>query len=202
MKTIFIYENNSSLSKRLQAVLEDDYQVVVYPQKIKSPDLVILNARVKWNSCRAKLEMWQANHIPVLFVTENTSMLLHLHSLYSAKSDVLLMPFTNETLRDKVGALLEIPSQEVHLSMDELQKTVSLNGREVALTAQEFALLSVLMEDGDSPVSRETLLRKAWGYQSLGETRTVDVHIQRLRKKLGAHLIETVYRYGYRLCLA
>ncbi|MDD6041358.1 MAG: winged helix-turn-helix domain-containing protein, partial [Clostridia bacterium] len=52
------------------------------------------------------------------------------------------------------------------------------------------------------PVSREQLLRTAWGYQSMGETRTVDVHVQRLRKKLGGDYIETVYKCGYRLRLA
>ena len=52
------------------------------------------------------------------------------------------------------------------------------------------------------PVSREQLLREAWGYQSMGETRTVDVHVQRLRKKLGEDWIETVYKCGYRLRLA
>ena len=52
----------------------------------------------------------------------------------------------------------------------------------------------------DKPVSRQDLLRDAWGYLSPGETRTVDVHVQRLRKKLGFSCIETVYRLGYRLC--
>ena len=63
----------------------------------------------------------------------------------------------------------------------------------VELTAQELALLLTLMENPDLPVSREHLLRKAWGYQSMGETRTVDVHVQRLRRKLGMNRIETVY---------
>ena len=76
---------------------------------------------------------------------------------------------------------------------------VLLDGRRVELTAQEFALLNALMEKPDVPVSREHLLRTAWGYQSMGETRTVDVHVQRLRKKLGGNYIETVYKCGYRL---
>ena len=79
---------------------------------------------------------------------------------------------------------------------------VERNGRRVELTAQEYALLFALMEKPDVPVSREQLLRKAWGYQSMGETRTVDVHVQRLRKKLGGDFIETVYKCGYRLRLA
>ena len=65
-----------------------------------------------------------------------------------------------------------------------------------------LALLLALMNQPDTPVSREQLLREAWGYQSMGETRTVDVHVQRLRKKLGEDWIETVYKCGYRLRLA
>ena len=67
---------------------------------------------------------------------------------------------------------------------------------------ESSALLLALMENPDMPVSREQLLRKAWGYQSIGETRTVDVHVQRLRKKLGVERIETVYKCGYRLKMA
>lgn len=88
------------------------------------------------------------------------------------------------------------------LSVDEKERVALLDGRRVELTAQEFALLLALMEKPDIPVSREQLLRRAWGYQSMGETRTVDVHVQRLRKKLGGEYIETVYKCGYRLKLA
>ena len=86
--------------------------------------------------------------------------------------------------------------------VDEEERVALLDGRRVELTAQEMALLLALMEKPDTPVSREQLLRKAWGYQGIGETRTVDVHIQRLRRKLGASCIETVYKLGYRLKMA
>ena len=56
-----------------------------------------------------------------------------------------------------------------------------------------------LAQNADRPVSREKLLKEAWGYISPGETRTVDVHVQRLRRKLGFSCIETVYRLGYKL---
>ena len=81
-------------------------------------------------------------------------------------------------------------------------RSQSPSSRRVELTAQEMALLLALMNQPDTPVSREQLLREAWGYQSMGETRTVDVHVQRLRKKLGEDWIETVYKCGYRLRLA
>ncbi len=85
------------------------------------------------------------------------------------------------------------------LAIDDEQKVVYVDGEPCELTQQEFSLLQELAQNIDRPVSREELLRDAWGYVSPGETRTVDVHVQRLRKKLGFFCIETVYRCGYKL---
>lgn len=86
------------------------------------------------------------------------------------------------------------------LMIDEETKDVYLNGKRCTLTEQEYSLLHELSLYANQPVTREQLLREAWGFISPGETRTVDVHVQRLRKKIGAIFIETVYRFGYRLC--
>lgn len=86
------------------------------------------------------------------------------------------------------------------LTIDEDAEKVFVNGRPCELTRQEYSLLLRLAGNADKPVSRDDLLRDAWGYVYPGETRTVDVHVQRLRKKLGFGCIETVYRLGYRLC--
>lgn len=86
------------------------------------------------------------------------------------------------------------------LSIDEDEQKVFVNGSLCDLTHQEYSLLLRLAGQADKPVSRHDLLRDAWGYLSPGDTRTVDVHVQRLRKKLGCACIETVYRLGYRLC--
>ena len=85
------------------------------------------------------------------------------------------------------------------LAIDEDEKTVYVDGEPCELTQQEFSLLQELALHVGRALSREELLRDAWGYICPGETRTVDVHIQRLRKKLGFSCIETVYRRGYRL---
>ena len=85
------------------------------------------------------------------------------------------------------------------LAIDEEEKTVYVDGERCALTQQEFSLLQELAQNIDRAVSREELLRDAWGYVCPGEARTVDVHVQRLRKKLGFSCIETVYRRGYKL---
>ena len=83
------------------------------------------------------------------------------------------------------------------LQVDEESRQVQLDGRVCSLTPQEFTLLTVLLKHANRPVERQTMLLGAWGYASLGDTRTVDVHIQRLRKKLQLACIETVFRVGY-----
>ncbi len=85
------------------------------------------------------------------------------------------------------------------LFIDDSDRSVYLDGTQSTLTEQEYLLLCELALHAGEPVSRAELLRTAWGYQSPGDTRTVDVHIQRLRRKIGFRMIDTIYRYGYRL---
>ena len=83
--------------------------------------------------------------------------------------------------------------------LNTVTREVTLHGEPMQLTTTESALLEALMDSPDAPVTRDELLSRAWGYSCSGVTRTVDVHVQRLRKKLGKGSIETVYRTGYRL---
>lgn len=101
-----------------------------------------------------------------------------------------------------MSTLLSMRSSEnkpTFLTIDEEERAVYVDGEACSLTQQEFSLLQELAQNPDRPVSREELLKEAWGYQSPGDTRTVDVHVQRLRRKLGFACIETVYRLGYKL---
>lgn len=90
-------------------------------------------------------------------------------------------------------------TKPVSLELDDHDAKVKINGKDCELTRQEYSLLRMLMQHCNVPVSRNELLITAWGYVTPGITRTVDVHIQRLRRKLGAGCIETVYRQGYKL---
>lgn len=80
------------------------------------------------------------------------------------------------------------------------KKTVHVDGIPCCLTMQEFLLFVELAKAQGRMVTRDKLLATAWGFASPGKTRTVDVHVQRLRKKLGSFLIETVHGQGYRMC--
>ena len=93
------------------------------------------------------------------------------------------------------------PYQDPHLYLDFQQKTVMLDLKRVALTRKEYELLALLVENAGDTVPRETLLMRVWGYGSQIRTRTLDVHIRRLRRKLGQYsdgYIETIFGVGYR----
>ena len=87
------------------------------------------------------------------------------------------------------------------ISIDADRHIVTLDGDEVKLTAKEFLLLQYLVQHRGRVLSRDVLLTDVWGYQYTGGTRTVDVHIRRLREKLPVlnDAIETVKQFGYKL---
>ncbi len=209
MATIMIYEPNEIIAQKLcDSLKKEKYNAIRCDENVipsfsdDSIPLVMMDAQLRWTTCRPLLEAFQKHGCPILFLTGDRKMSAHLRALYGGRSDVLTVPFSQKALHAKVHNALGECAPLRELSVDEKERVALLDGRRVELTAQEFALLLALMEKSDIPVSREQLLRRAWGYQSMGETRTVDVHVQRLRKKLGGEYIETVYKCGYRLKLA
>lgn len=167
--------------------------------------VTILNARLPWSESFTLLQLLEERGWPLLFTTTEVNNVRHLRALYQGPRGVLLAPFDANQLRHSVSMLLSETNSQLSigaLRLDIEQRKCTLDGESLLLTAQEFSLLQALMESPDSPLTREELLRTAWGYQNAGETRTVDVHIQRLRRKLGASCIETVYKLGYRLKMA
>lgn len=143
---------------------------------------------------------------PVIFVTAKTSVSDQLTGLNLGAEDYITKPFDTLVLIARVenvlrrtkknDAVFTIKDCVIDLSM----RTVYKNGERVDLALQEYNLLEALVLNRNLALSREKLLQLAWGYDYSGDTRTVDVHIQRLRKKLGLYQeIATVYKYGYRL---
>ena len=91
--------------------------------------------------------------------------------------------------------------RDAHLEVDLHQKTVALDSGALVLTRKEFELLALLVENAGEIIPREALLMRIWGYSKEIRTRTLDVHIRRLRRKLGAYsgqYIETIFGVGYR----
>ena len=209
MARTLIYGTDEIVTRKLMQTLQKEGfeaqgcdPLLPLPVPLETPTLVVLDARLKWAVCRPLFHAIKAAGYPVLFLTADKEMNNHLCALYRGQSDVLMLPFAGKTAVAKAQALLGNAQPLCALTLDEAERVAMLDGERVELTAQEYALLLALMENPDMPISREQLLRKAWGYQSIGETRTVDVHVQRLRKKLGMDRIETVYKCGYRLKMA
>lgn len=101
----------------------------------------------------------------------------------------------------QMNATQEARYHDQHLDLDFEHKTALLDTRPLGLTRKEYDLLALLISNAGEVVTRETLLLRVWGYSSQIRTRTLDVHIRRLRKKLGEHsgtYIETIFSVGYR----
>lgn len=169
------------------------------------PDLVLLDVMLPGCSgFEVKQQLDPA--LPVIFVTAKNSLSSRLEGLGLGADDYIVKPFEILELLARVEAVLRRtrPENEA-FELDGCRvefgtHQVYCGGQEVLLTPQEFSLLEVLVRNRNLALSRDKLLQLAWGYDYEGDTRTVDVHVQKLRKKLGwDERIQTVYKYGYRL---
>ncbi len=143
---------------------------------------------------------------PVIFLTAKTALEDRVRGLTLGADDYITKPFEMEELIARVDAVLRRASPQrrvVHiagLTVDLEGRTVSRGGCFIECTPQEFTLFEALLVNRNIALSRSKLLEIAWGYDFEGDSRTVDVHIQRLRKKLSLEEhIKTVYKLGYRL---
>lgn len=154
------------------------------------------------------------SQVPVMMLTARDSELDTVTALDGGADDYLAKPFGMMEMVSRVRALLRrAPSRAAAsaavsdvmnlgpLSLSPSRHEVSLEGEPLNLTVREFDLLSFLMRSPGVVFNRETLLQRVWGWDFDGGSRTVDVHVQTLRQKLGDHaeLIETVRGVGYRL---
>ena len=143
---------------------------------------------------------------PVIFLSAKGGLNDRLRGLQLGGDDYIVKPFEMQELAARVEAVLRRTSRTEQIAqIDDL--VIDLAGRkvrrgpeEIPLKPQEFDLLEVLLANRNIALSRDRLISLAWGYDYMGDTRTVDVHIQQLRKKLGLEeRIKTVYKTGYRL---
>lgn len=143
--------------------------------------------------------------ISVLFLTARDSIEDRVTGLELGAEDYLVKPFALEELIARINVILRRKqTQEIFqlakLKVNLEQRTVFLDGHNIDLTPQEFALLAVFILNQNIALTREQLITQAWGVDYEGDDRTVDVHVQRLRKKLELeHYINTVFKVGYRL---
>ncbi len=166
-------------------------------------DLLILDVMLPDTDGFSVYERLQGT--PAIFVTALGETSNKVKGFERGADDYLVKPFEMTELLLRVEAILRrTQKSEAHYRLDGMDidfhaKTVTLHGEPVDLTMQEYALLEVLVKNRNIALSREKLMKEAWDISFMGESRTVDVHIQRLRKKLELdNRIKTVFRYGYR----
>lgn len=145
-------------------------------------------------------------NVPVIFLTARGSVADRVRGLRAGADDYLVKPFELVELLARVESVLRRCSKGVqHYELDGVKvdpagRTVTKDGVPVALTMKEFDLLLLFLQNRGVALFRETLYERVWGGSYEGDSRTVDLHVQRLRKKLGwEDKITAVYKVGYRL---
>jgi DNA-binding response OmpR family regulator len=181
----------------------------------RPPDLLILDLMLPHvggtDICRAARANERTAAIPIIMLTARAEEAERIAGLELGADDYIAKPFSPNELVARVRALLrranlsaKTPAQAIAygtLKVDAERHTVVSDGRPVTLTAKEFLLLHYLLGHRGRVLSRDLLLTDVWGYKYTGGTRTVDVHVRRLREKLPEleRALVTVKQFGYKL---
>ena len=180
----------------------------------RPPDLVVLDLMLPHvdglEICRVVRSDDKTAAIPIIMLTARAEESERIVGLELGADDYLAKPFSPNELVARVRALLrraqrgQTPSKTLTygpIVVDTERHTVSSDGRDVTLTAKEFLLLEYLLQHRGRVLSRDLLLTDVWGYRYTGGTRTVDVHVRRLREKLPmlTEALVTVKQFGYKL---
>lgn len=182
------------------------------------PDLILLDLMLPGvdglEVCRLLKRNQHTAEVPMIMITARGEEMDRIVGLELGADDYVSKPFNPREVLLRVKAVLRRAQVEGGADGAEVLEAgslrifpdahrVELGGEEIVLTATEFRLLKFLMERAERVQSRDTLLREVWGYAGSVDSRTVDTHVRRLRKKIGpeADRIETVIGVGYRFHL-
>ncbi len=222
---ILIVEDDPAIGAFVQTALErEGFEVELVKRgeaaiervEITSPDLILLDLMLPGGLdglqvCRALRR--RSQYIPIIMLTAKDDDVDKVVGLEMGADDYITKPFKIRELLARVRALLRLvqhsknPASRAYrfgsLEINVESRTVRRDGKLLNLTPKEFELLALLASSPRRVFGRETLLEKVWGYDYAGETRTVDVHIQRLRQKIETdpaepRLLVTVRNIGYK----
>jgi len=224
MHRVLVVDDESDVTELLQYRLEQEgYRVATlndplgFVVKVREfePDLMLLDIMMPELSgiqlCRIVRADPSMKDIPVIFLSARGEVEDRIKGLEAGAEDYVSKPFNISELILRISKMLKrsgAPSQPSRQSrieiagvvIDEDLHQLTVDGKNVLLTATEFRLLKLLMERKGRVQTRDHLLVNVWHYDTDIETRTVDTHVRRVREKLGqyAHMIETVRGVGYR----
>mgnify|MGYP000208858848 FL=1 len=173
----------------------------------KPYDLVLLDIMLPGADGYEIMDYIAPLEIPVIFLTAKASVADRVKGLRMGADDYLTKPFEIIELLARVESVLrryhktEQVLTEGDLVIDTASRTVTKKGETISLTKKEFDLLLLFVRNKNIALYRETIYERIWGGEYMGDSRTVDLHVQRMRKKAGLEeQIQTVYRVGYRYC--
>ncbi|MDK8180273.1 response regulator transcription factor [Paenibacillus sp. UMB4589-SE434] len=169
-------------------------------------DLILLDVMIPLLDGFALMEKLQPYRIPVIFLTAKNSVYDKVNGLKLGADDYMVKPFEGIELLARIETVLRrygkeervMKFQNIQIDLD--KREITLQGDPVELTPKEYELMVVLLKNKNIALSREQFIDNVWGGDYYGETRTVDMHIKSVRKKLQLQdHIKTVYKVGYRL---
>ncbi len=219
---ILIVDDDANICELLRICLEKEgYDTVIANDglsaistfKEETPDLVLLDIMMPkvdgWQVCR---EIRRVSNIPIIMLTAKSETFDKVLGLELGADDYMVKPVESKELIARIKAVLRrYESNTTHVDKEIVYNNLTVNitnyellieGKPVNIPPKELELLYFLCSNPNRVFTREQLLEEVWGFEYYGDSRTVDVHIKRLREKLEGHeknwTLKTVYRVGYK----
>ncbi|MEE0253105.1 MAG: response regulator transcription factor [Acutalibacteraceae bacterium] len=215
MAKILIVEDDVNIAKMLEVTLSiggyesercDNGKKAVDLVTTQSYDLVLLDVMLPDMDGFKVIEYIDKEETAVIFLTALQDVMDKVKGLKLGAEDYIVKPFETVELLARIEVVLRrkhksnnvIHYGDITMNIDE--HTVKKGDDYVSLTPKEFDILTFFLQNQDIALTRERLLATVWGYEFMGETRTVDIHVQQIRKKMGLHnKLVTIPKLGYRL---
>ena len=211
MRKILIVDDEEKIRELIRMNLElagykcdeaEDGEMALEKLNKFGPDLALLDIMLPKKNGYEIAQSFIKQNVPIIFLTAKDSVTDKVKGLKLGADDYIVKPFESMELLARIEVVLRRTGkfsdifEYRNIKVDFAKREVFKNNEKIEMTAQEFELLKVLIQNKNLALSREKLLESAWGYDYYGDTRTVDMHIQRLRKKLSwDDIIVTVYKY-------
>ncbi len=194
-------------------VIANDGLSAISTFKEETPDLVLLDIMMPkvdgWQVCR---EIRRVSNIPIIMLTAKSETFDKVLGLELGADDYMVKPVESKELIARIKAVLRrYETNTTHVDKEIVYNNLTVNisnyeliieGKQVNIPPKELELLYFLCSNPNRVFTREQLLEEVWGFEYYGDSRTVDVHIKRLREKLEGHeknwMLKTVYRVGYK----
>ena len=213
---ILIAEDEAAIANLVRTVLTDaGYRCVWAPDGIQAADLLeqepfdlaLLDIMLPGADGYELLDYCKTLDVPVIFLTALGEVEDRVRGLRRGAEDYLPKPFALSELLARVETVLrrcgkgeQLLRLEPDIETDPAARIVRKGGQAVALTAKEFDLLVLFAQNKNVVLCRDRIFERVWNEEYLGDSRTVDLHVQRMRKKLGLEdRLTAVYKVGYRL---